>query len=443
MLGTHIDRGVPTSTHHFIRARLPWVVAGIILVPLSLRGPIIAPTPVITNIQADIGLSSVAAGLLTGLPVFLFAVVTPAASAVIRRAGPEAAVLLCLIGVLVGTIIRSLGSTPLLLVGTVVIGASITIGNIVIPVIIRRDVPWRQVSVVTAAYSAALNVGSMITALGTAPLAAALGWRWALTAWGVLALAGIGYWLLLSRRRSGSPGDDAASAAHTPSSPDAPGCGAAPNPHAPSAPETSEAPAEMLPPAEPDTAHATGRVRRIGWLLALAFCGQAMAYYSVTAWLPALLADTRGLSLASSGASASLFQVAAVIGAFGVPLLAARAPAWVPVALIGALWITLPIGLMLAPGWFIAWSLIGGAAQGGGFTAIFSIVARVARSSAEAARMSARVQGIGYLAATIGPPLAGGLNTATGAWTAPLLLVLAATVVFTVGGVLAAFRARS
>ena len=57
--------------------------------------------------------------------------------------------------------------------------------------------------------------------------------------------------------------------------------------------------------------------------------------------------------------------------------------------------------------------------------------------------MSARVQGIGYLAATIGPPLAGGLNTATGAWTAPLLLVLAATVVFTVGGVLAAFRARS
>lgn len=375
MLGTHIDRGVPTSTHHFIRARLPWVVAGIILVALSLRGPIIAPTPVITNIQADIGLSSVAAGLLTGLPVFLFAVVTPAASAVIRRAGPEAAVLLCLIGVLMGTIIRSLGSTPLLLVGTVVIGASITIGNIVIPVIIRRDVPWRQVSVVTAAYSAALNVGSMITA--------------------------------------------------------------------PSSRRTAEAPAEMLPPAEPDTAHATGRVRRIGWLLALAFCGQAMAYYSVTAWLPALLADTRGLSLASSGASASLFQVAAVIGAFGVPLLAARAPAWVPVALIGALWITLPIGLMLAPGWFIAWSLIGGAAQGGGFTAIFSIVARVARSSAEAARMSARVQGIGYLAATIGPPLAGGLNTATGAWTAPLLLVLAATVVFTVGGVLAAFRARS
>ncbi|WP_223841448.1 hypothetical protein [Kocuria sp. cx-116] len=173
-------------------------------------------------------------------------------------------------------------------------------------------------------------------------------------------------------------------------------------------------------------------------MLALAFCGQAMAYYSVTAWLPALLADTRGLSLASSGASASLFQVAAVIGAFGVPLLTARAPTWVPVVVIGALWITLPIGLLVAPEGYILWSIIGGAAQGGGFTAIFSIVARVARSSGEAASMSARVQGIGYLAATVGPPLLGGLNTATGGWAAPLLSVLAATLVFTVGGVLAA-----
>ena len=87
-------------------------------------------------------------------------------------------------------------------------------------------------------------------------------------------------------------------------------------------------------PAEPSTAtgtlrqaRGTGQVRRIGWWLTLAFCGQAFSYYSVTAWLPTLLADTRGLSLAASGASASLFQVAAIAGALGVPLMADRAPA--------------------------------------------------------------------------------------------------------------------
>ena len=37
---------------------LPWVVVGIVLVALSLRGPIIAPTPVITQIQSELGLSA-------------------------------------------------------------------------------------------------------------------------------------------------------------------------------------------------------------------------------------------------------------------------------------------------------------------------------------------------------------------------------------------------
>ncbi|MEX5237960.1 MFS transporter, partial [Kocuria arenosa] len=384
---------------------LPWVVVGIVLVALSLRGPIIAPTPVITQLQSDLGLSAATAGLLTGLPVLLFALVTPLASKLIGRFGPEAAVLTCLTGVLAGTVIRSAGPTAAVLAGTVVIGTAIAIGNIVVPVIIRRDVSWRRIPVVTAAYTAALNVGSMITALGTAPLAAAVGWRAALAAWAVLTLAALGFWLVVARRRAGTPSA------------------------APSA------------PAEPDTAtgalrqaRGTAQIRRTGWWLTLAFCGQAISYYSVTAWLPTLLADTRGLSLAASGASASLFQVAAIAGALGVPLLATRTPAWAPVAVIGALWITLPVGLLIAPEGYLVWSVLGGVAQGGGFTTIFSIVARIVRTDAEAAGTSARIQGSGYLAATIGPPLVGALNSGTGGWTVPLLVVLGATVVFLIGG---------
>jgi MFS transporter, CP family, cyanate transporter len=391
---------------------LPWVVVGIVLVALSLRGPIIAPTPVITEIQSDLGLSAATAGLLTGLPVLLFALATPLASKLIGRFGPETAVLVCLTGVLAGTVIRSAGPAPIVLAGTVVIGAAIAVGNIVVPVIIRRDVPWRRIPTVTAAYTAALNVGSMITALGTAPLAAVVGWRWALAAWGVLTLAALVFWLVVARRRAGTP--------HT-------------------------TPA----PAEPDTAtgalrqaRGTAQIRRIGWWLTLAFCGQAISYYSVTAWLPTLLADTRGLSLSASGAGASLFQVAAIAGALGVPLLAARAPAWAPVAVIGALWITLPLGLLVAPEGYLAWSIIGGIAQGGGFTTIFSIVARIVRTDAEAAATSARIQGSGYLAATVGPPLVGALNSGTGGWTVPLLVVLGATVVFLIGGLLAVAEIR-
>jgi len=388
---------------------------------VSLRAPIIAPTAVIGDIQADTGLNAVGAGLLTGLPVLLFALATPLATRTIRRFGPEMTVILCLAGVLVGTIIRSTGPAPVVLAGTAVIGVALTLGNIVVPVLIRRDVPWRKVSAVTGAYSATMNVGSMATLLGTAPLAAQFGWRWAIAAWGVVIAAGLAYWLVWGRRRIGGADTGAATPGGT----------------------QEERPAPQTPVSDgPGAAAATARNRKVVALLILAFCGQSGAYYATTAWLPLLLSETRGLAPTASGATASLFQIAAIVGAFGVPLLAARARTWLPIAVIGLCWIMLPVGLLAAPEAYLLWSVIGGIAQGGGFTAIFSIIPRIARSDAEAASASARVQAGGYLAATCAPPVAGWLNTASGGWSAPLLLVLGLTLAFNAGGLLAARQAE-
>lgn len=385
---------------------MPWaVVIGVVLVALNLRGPIVAPAPVLVTIRDDLGLSTTTAGFLTSLPVLCFALAGPVATRVIRHAGPEGAVVLCLLGVLLGTVVRSSGPTVLVFLGTVVIGAAIMIGNIVIPVIIRRDVPWRRAATVTGLYTASLNVGSMITSLGTAPLAGLVGWRWALASWGVLAAGGALYWGWLRRR------------------------------------EAAAAP-PAAPTDQPSTAPVSASAARIGWLLLVAFAGQAFAYYAVTAWLPTLLSDTRGLDAAASGVTASLFQVFAVVGAFGVPALAARAPGWVPVVVIGACWVALPIGLLTAPEAYITWSILGGVGQGGGFTAILSIIARVTSTDREAATISARVQTGGYVAATFGAPLAGALNSATGGWSAPLMLVLVAALAFTGAGVVAALLAR-
>src|SRR5699024_8879979 len=153
-------------------------------------------------------------------------------------------------------------------------------------------------------------------------------------------------------------------------------------------------------------------------LLVITFSGQSIAYYVTTTWLPSYLADTIGLASASAGATASLFQISALLGAFGVPLLAARSKAWTPVAIVARLSLSLPLGLLLVPGAYGLWAITGRIAPGGGFTAIFSI-----------------------LAATLAPPIAGWLNTATSGWTAPLLLVFAATASFAITGLLAARRA--
>ncbi|ASN41141.1 MFS transporter [Arthrobacter sp. 7749] len=394
---------------------MPWVIVGIVIVALSLRAPIIAPTAVITDIQAETGLSAVGAGLLTGLPVLLFALMTPLATRSIRRFGPEGTIVLCLAGVLAGTIIRSLGPASVVLAGTMVIGAAMTLGNIAVPVLIRRDVPFKRISAATGLYSATMNIGSMATLLGTAPLAAVLGWRWAIAAWGVVTAAGLLYWLL-RKDRADTPDTTLLQQSATPGAHNGPGASTA----------------QLARTAE------TRRFRRVVSLLVLAFCGQSAAYFATTAWLPLLLADTRGLDAAASGAASSLFQIAAVIGAFGVPLLASRTKLWIATAVIAMFWVALPIGLLAAPEAFVLWAIIGGVAQGGGFTAIFSIIPRVAHNNADTASASARIQTGGYLAATCAPPLAGWLNGATGSWTMPLALVLAATLAFSIGGLLAA-----
>ena len=141
--------------------------------------------------------------------------------------------------------------------------------------------------------------------------------------------------------------------------------------------------------------------------LTAGFAGQAFSYYGVTAWLPSLLADELGMAPAAAGAGSSLFQILAIVGGLGVPL-AARFASTTTVGLtLGALWLTVPVGLLLAPELWWLWSSFGGVAQGGGITLIFIAIIRLARDQASAGRMSAVVQGAGYCFGAAGPHPAG------------------------------------
>ncbi|WP_343043593.1 CynX/NimT family MFS transporter [Rathayibacter agropyri] len=386
--------------------RAPWLfVVAVALAALVLRGPIVAVAPVIDAVRGDLSLSSGQAGVLTSIPVLCFALATPLALLVIRRAGPDAAVTVTILGVALGTIVRSAGDVVAVVAGTVLIGVFITIGNVVLPVVIRRDVSAERIDLTTGVYTAALNLGSTITSLGTAPLALALGWRGALVIWlGLNALALVGWLLAVGPRAALRP-----------------------------APRLvrGSGPAEPAP-----------RIWRSATVLALALCfsSQAFSYYGVTAWLPSLLVDRNGFSIATAGASSSVFQLAAVAGAVGIPLLVRRLGPRGSILLVGLLWCTVPIGLLLAPQLWALWCVLGGVAQGGGFTVVFVLVVRLSRSDAHASRLSATVQGIGYAVAATAPTVIGFAHDASGGWDAPLLTVLAATCSFLVCGTLAATR---
>jgi CP family cyanate transporter-like MFS transporter len=405
-----------------VRDGVPWlVVAGLLVAALSLRGPIVAPTPVMRLIEDDFGIGAGTAGLLTTAPVLMFALLTPVAALVIRRSGAELALLISLLGVLVGTFVRALPGFGWMLAGMLVIGASVTIGNVVIPVIIRRDVPTDRVALMTASYAATLNVGSLVTSLLTAPLAAAIGWPLALLSWSWITVAGIVLWAV-HLRRTRRLGDDWGERYS--------GEPAAGGAQVPDATATLTGP---LPVVARDRAERALLRRPITWLLVVAFGLQCVIYYALTTWLPTLTADLLGLDPSSAGALASLYQGAGIAGAFVVPLLARFTPRFVPAIVICASWIVVTVGLLTMPDLLWAWLIAGAIGHAGGFVVIFTALVGATRTDGEAAGMSALVQGGGYGLGALGAPFMGWLHELTGGWEIALasmvLLALAYTAV--------------
>lgn len=381
-----------------VLAKVPrsWILlAAIGLIALNMRGPFVAVAPVVGPMQADLGFSPVELGLLTGIPVLCFAVAAPLASLAGRRLGAEVAITLTLLGVLLGVIVRSAGDGALVMLGTVILGIAITIGNIAVPLIIRRDFSPERQGTAMGIYTAALNIGSFVTAMVTAPLAQLLGWRLGLAACSVFAVAAFVAWVLAFGSRSFR--------------------------------------AAPVPVPDPARARIKPASRWITVGLTAGFAGQAFSYYGVTAWLPSILADELGMTAAEAGAGSSLFQILAIVGGLGVPLAARFANTTTVGLTLGLLWLTVPVGLLLAPELWWLWCSFGGVAQGGGITLIFIAIIRLARDQASAGRMSAVVQGTGYAFGALAPTLLGYAQGATGTWAGPLLMVLGSVAMFILG----------
>ena len=381
-----------------ILARVPrgWILlASIGLIALNMRGPFVAVAPVVGQMRQDLGFSPVELGLLTGIPVLCFSVAAPLASFAGRKFGAEFAIMLTLLGVLAGVIVRSAGNGALVLFGTVIIGVAITIGNIAVPLIIRRDFSPRRQGTAMGIYTAALNIGSFLTSVVTAPLAELAGWRLSLAASGLFAVAATVFWVMSVGREAFVP------AAVEGSGP---------------------RPAGGRPASRWVTAGLTA-----------GFAGQAFSYYGVTAWLPTFLMDELGMAPSAAGAGSSLFQILAIVGGLGVPMVARFASTTAVAVTLGLLWLTVPLGLLLAPELWWLWSAFGGVAQGGGITLIFIAIIRLARDQASAGRMSAIVQGVGYSVGAAAPTLLGYVHGLSGSWTNPMLLILGSVAAFFLG----------
>lgn len=364
----------------------------------ELRAPILSVAPLAHVIENELGVGAATVGLLTSIPVLCFALCSPIAIWVIRRGGADFAFTTAMTGVVVGTILRSLGGLPMMLIGTAVIGAFVTIGNIVIPTLIAREYSGRRAHTMTGVFTSAMTLGTFAATIGTAPAAEAIGWQAALAMWLVFGAAALAVWLPVRGIRDA-----------------------------------------LIPRGTVRAARGADHVpmlrRRSTWLLAAAFAGQSFSFYAATAWLPSIVGDL-GYSDSVAGVIAAIFQVFGIIGSLLTPLVVSRASARVVLIVAGAFWLTVPLGFLLLPHGWVVWCVLGGLAQGAGITIIFVLLNGFGGTEHVLAERSGIVQGVGYAVAATGPLLLGALHQVSGAWVLPELVLVVTVLMFAVAGLM-------
>ena len=154
----------------------------------GLRFAILAMPPVISIVQADLGLSGTQIGLLSGLPVILFAAVAVPGSLLIARLGVLPTLVIGLLITAAGSSLRGLVSTiSQLYVATIVMAAGVAMMQPAMPAAVRKWVP-KHVAFGTAVYTNGMIVGEIIPVATMLPIVLPLigdNWRAGVAVWSI------------------------------------------------------------------------------------------------------------------------------------------------------------------------------------------------------------------------------------------------------------------
>jgi CP family cyanate transporter-like MFS transporter len=383
------------------------LLVGVVLVAINLRPAAASIGPLIGRIERDTGLSSGWASALTTLPVLCFGALAPLAPVLAKRFGVRSSIAGAMVVLLAGIAMRLAPGAAFLFIGTALAGSAIAIGNVLLPVLVRRDFSARTATVM-ALYSTALIGFAALAAGVSVPIADAFGggWKGGLGIWAVPAAVAALVWAPRLLRGDGSPAPDAGADA---------GRG-----H------------ERIP--------ITALLRKpLAWQVTLFFAVQSGGFYATLAWLPSIY-ESHGASQSHAGLLLSLTMVVGLITAVTVPGLAGRTADQRPLVIACcALTAGGLAGVLLAPmSAPYVWTVLLGLGQNAAFPLALMLIVTRAGNVAYTQALSTMTQSVGYVLGAFAPLAVGAIHGAAHSWTPSLILLLALVVPELVIGLAAA-----
>lgn len=398
--------------------RMKLFIAALFVASLNLRPAITSVSPLLETIRSELGMSGLAASLLTTLPVLCMGVFAPTAVRWIARWGMERSLVLTMVLIGAATLLRYFAGWPYVLhITSFLAGVGIAVAGPLLSGFIKKHFAERS-SAVIGFYSAALVIGAAVSSGLAVPLQEALGgsWQASLASWGWLAVAALPLWLWIARRS------------------------AEPQAAASSAEAAGRLATAAAGPAQAGAAASSARLplrQPRAWLLTFFFGLVALIYYSTTAWLaPAV--EAMGYDRAAAGAVLTLFSFVQMPVSLVLPILMQRYGNrlyWLLSFAACELCGLLLLGMAGSP-WAAAVLL--GIGAGGLFPVALLLPIEAAQSPDEAGAWSAMSQSGGYMISSLGPLFVGVLHDASDSFAQPLfglagLVVVMMLLIFGVG----------
>ena len=167
-------------------------VPGLILVGAVMRIPFTTIPTVLSYVADSLGVSVNSLGVLISIPLIMFSFCSSLAPRLADKFGLEKLFTMVLVAMFIGSSMRVL-NLPSLYIGTMIIGISIAMMNVLFPSIILANQPFR-IGLLTTIYTTAMGLSSSVAASVAVPIVKATSWKGLILILSFLILVALAVW---------------------------------------------------------------------------------------------------------------------------------------------------------------------------------------------------------------------------------------------------------
>lgn len=371
----------------------PFLIPGIVMIGIALRAPFTVLPIVLTDIAEGLQVPVSSLGLLTSLPLIMFALCSVFAPRLAQKMSLEKLFALVLVVLTLGSLIRVF-NLPLLYTGTIILGAAIAVLNVLLPSLIQANQPHR-VGLLTTLYITSMGLSITILSALAVPIVQMSSWQGLIWVSTLICLVILLVWL-------------------------------------PNVKYSHRLAAKQQGKQEQGALLKNPRV----WALILFGGLQSLLFYTSMTWLPTL-GQQAGLSTDTTGLLAAVFSLISLPFSMTIPSLTARLKArqrLIMISLVSAAGLIGITMLLIRTDAFAYWlilNLLIGMSVSALFPYLMVTFSLKASTPAQTAQLSGLAQTGGYILAAFGPSLFGYSFDLFHSWTPAILILLGLTIIMT------------